>query len=129
LVKHVCPNCLHPFSKEDALLEHAPVCGRHQPQQIVYPKPGKEILSFSKFHFQFRMPFAIYADFESFLQLSDDHSDAHVPSGFCVVTTSIFEAHDYRLLCYTGENVMDAFFEHMQREEQQIRSVLSAACR
>jgi len=81
---------------------------------------------FNKFHFQFRVLFAIYADFESFLQKSDDHSDVHVPSGFCVVTTGIFQEHDYRLLCYMGENVMDEFFEHMQREELRIRTIPSA---
>ena len=78
---HVCHYCLHPFSKEDALRDHVPVCGRHQPKQIVYPKPGKELLLFGKFHFQFREPFAIYADFESFLQPSDDRSDAQCRAG------------------------------------------------
>jgi len=123
---YVCHYCLHPFSKEDVLLDDVPICGRHQLQQILYPKPGKEILMFNKFHFQFRVLFAIYADFESFLQKSDDHSDVHVPSGFCVVTTGIFQEHDYRLLCYMGENVMDEFFEHMQREELRIRTIPSA---
>ena len=41
------------------------------------------------------------------------------------MTTSIFEEHDYELFCYTGENVMDEFFAHMQREERRIRSILS----
>ena len=68
---------------------------------------------------------AIFADFESFLQKNDDQSDTHVPSGFCAVTTSIFEEHDYKLFCYTGENVMDEFFAHMQKEERRIRSILS----
>jgi len=48
-----------------------------------------------------------------------------VPSGFCAVTTSIFEEHDSQLFRYTGENFMDEFFAHMQRKEQKIRSVLS----
>ena len=70
-------------------------CCQHEPQQIVYPKPGKNILAFNKFHYQFQVPFVIYADFESFLQKNDDQSDTHVPSGFCAVTSSIFEEHDY----------------------------------
>jgi len=123
---YVCHYCLHPFSKEDLLNEHLPICSQHKPQQVVYPQPGKNILKFDKYHFQFEVPFAIYADFESFLQKNNDQSDTHVPSGFCVVTTSIFEDHDYQLFCYTGENVMDEFFAHMQREEQRIRTILSA---
>ena len=122
----ICDYCLHPFSKERHLKEHLPICSRHEPQQIIYPKPGKNVLKFDKFHFQFEVPFAIYADFESFLQKNDDQSDTHVPSGFCAVTTSIFQDYDYQLFCYTGENVMDEFFAHMKREEQRIRSILSA---
>jgi len=80
----------------------------------VYPKPRQNTLKFKNYQFQFEVPFAIYADFESFLQKNDDESDTHVPSGFCVVTTSRF-----------GENVMDEFFAHMQREEQRIQSILS----
>jgi len=45
-------------------------------------------------------------------------SQTHVPSGFCVVTTSHFEDHEYKLYCYTGENVMDEFFAHLQRETE-----------
>ena len=122
----VCQFCLHPFHKEDTMNNHLDMCSRHKPQQVVYPEPGKNILKFEKYHFQFEVPFTMYADFESFLQKNDDQSDTHVPSGFCVVTTSLFEDHDYQLFCYTGENVMDEFFAHMQREEQRIRSILSA---
>jgi len=122
---YVCHNCLHPFSKEDILNKHISLCSQHEPQQIVYPKPGKNILKFDKFQYQFRVPFAIYADFESFLQKNDDQSDTHVPSGFCAVTSSIFAEHDYVIHCYTGENVMNEFFAHMHREERRIRSILS----
>jgi len=114
----VCHCCLHIISKESDLNDHLPVCTRHQSQQIAYPEQGKNFIRFEKYHFQFRVPFAIYADFESFLQKNDDESDTHVPSGFCVLTTSIFEDHDYQLFCYTGENVMDEFFAHMNREEE-----------
>jgi len=42
------------------------------------------------------------------------------------VTTSIFKDYEYQLFCYTSENVIDEFFAHMQREEQRIRSILTA---
>jgi len=122
----MCQYCLHPFRKEDLLNEHLVMYSRYKLQQVVYPEPGKNILKFEKNHFQFKVPFAMYADFESFLLKNDDQSDTHVPSGFCVVTTSLFENHDYQLFCYTGENVMEEFFAHMQREEQRIYSILSA---
>ena len=122
---YVCRYCLHPFANEDVLNEHEPVCSRHPPQQVIYPKPGQNIVKFKNYQYQFKVPFAIYADFESFLQKNDNDSDMHVPSGFCVVTTSRFEDHDYKLHCYTGDNVMDEFFTYMQSEERRIRSILS----
>jgi len=72
---YMCHYCLHPFRYEDDLDEHLPVCSQHQLQQVVYPKPRQNILKFNKYHFQFEVPFAIYADFESFLQKNDDESD------------------------------------------------------
>ena len=64
---YVCHYCLHPFYKEDHLNDHLPLCCRHESQRVTYPKPGKNILKFDKFQFQFEVPFTIYADFESFL--------------------------------------------------------------
>ena len=57
------------------------------------------------------MPFAIYADFECHLDKNDDQSDTHVlvPRAFCAVATSSFEQHDYKLFCYSGDNVMNEF--------------------
>jgi len=123
---YICNYCLYPFVKEDQLKEHTIMCRQHQSQQIRYPTPGKEdVLKFTKFHYQFPVPFVIYADFECFLENNDaDHSCMHVPSGFCALTVSIFEEHDYKLHCYSGENVMDEFYNYMNQEEQRIRSIL-----
>jgi len=74
------------------------MCRQHQSQQIRYPTPGKDdVLKFTKFHYQFPVPFVIYADFECFLENSnEDHSTMHVPSGFCALMVSIFKEHDSR---------------------------------
>jgi len=56
-----------PISEEDQLKEHTIMCWQHQSQQIRYPTPGKDvILKFTKIHYQFPVPFVIYADFECF---------------------------------------------------------------
>jgi len=54
-----------------------------------------------------------------------DHLVTHIPSGFCALTVSIFEEHDYKLHRYSGENVMDEFYNYMNREEQRIRTILN----
>jgi len=86
---YVCHYCLYPFRNEDRLEEHKIMCKQHQSQSIRYPTPGKDdVLKFTKIHYQFPVPFVIYADFECFLEKKNDkdHSVIHVPSGFCALT-------------------------------------------
>jgi len=103
------------------------MCRQHQSQQIRYPTPGKDdVLKFTKFHYQFPVPFVFYAGFECFLAKNDvDHSVTHVPSGFCALTVSIFEEHNYKLHCYSGENYMDELYNYMNQEEQRICAILN----
>jgi len=54
-----------------------------------------------------------------------NHSVTHVPSGFCALTVSIFEEHDYKLHCYSGENIMEEFYNYMNHEEQCICAILN----
>ena len=91
---------------------------------LLTQNPGKNTVKFDKFHFQFEVPFTIYADFESFLVKITDQSDTHVPSGFCVLIGSIFEEYNYNLYCYSGENV-DEFFDYMKLEEKRISQILN----
>ena len=101
---YICKYCLYPFRKEDQLKEHMLMCRQHQSHHIRCPTLGKDdVLKFTKFHYQFLVPFVIYADLECFFEKSDEyHSVMHVPSGFCASTVSIFEEHDYKLTLLFG---------------------------
>ena len=125
---YVCHYCLYPFRKEDQLKQHTIMCQQHQSQQIIYPTSAKDdVLKFTKIHYQFPVPFVTYDDFECFfLEKNDEnHSVMHVPSGFRAPTISIFEEHDYKLHCYSGENIMEEFYNYMNHEEQRIRAILN----
>ena len=69
----VCPCCLHPFSLEHCLQNHLPKCSQHPAQTVKYPEEGKNILKFHKIQHMFPVPFALYADFESFITPSGEH--------------------------------------------------------
>ena len=69
----VCPYCLHPFSLEHCLQNHLPKCSQHPAQTVKYPEEGKNILKFHKIQHMFPVPFALYADFESFITPSGEH--------------------------------------------------------
>src|SRR6218665_1277255 len=62
---------------------------------VSYPSPGCNILQFTNIANQMKVPFAIFADFESFLEKDEIDAgkttkliDKHVPSGFCCLTVS-----------------------------------------
>jgi len=108
---YVCHYCLYPFLNEDRLKEHTIMCRQHQSQQIRHPTPHKdEVLKFTKFNYQFPVPFVIYADFECLLEKNEsDHSVMHVPSGFCachLVLKHPFCFYDGNLTFLMGFNLI-----------------------
>ena len=46
-------------------------------------------------------------------------------AAFCALTVSILEEHDYKLHCYSSENIMEEFYNYMNHEEQRIREILN----
>jgi len=120
---YICKYCLYPFRKEDQLKEHMLMCRQHQSQQIRYPTPGKDnvlkFISLQNFIISFQYRSSFITILNVFLEKNyEDHSVTHIPSGFCALTVSIFEEHDYKINCYSGENVMDEFYNYINHEEQ-----------
>ena len=78
--KFFCDYCLHGFIRQDLLEQHKPHCRKNGPQKIRMPSVDNDILYFKDVHKQLKVPFVIYADFESILipctqeNLSDDAS-------------------------------------------------------
>lgn len=76
-----CEHCLHGFVRENLLVEHEQNCRKNAPQKIKLPSEGNDLLYFKELHKQLKVPFVIYADFESILSPSkqdnldnDEHS-------------------------------------------------------
>jgi len=117
----VCPYCLHPFSLKHCRWNHLPECSQHPAQRVEYPKVGHNILKFDKIQHMFPVPFILYADFESFITPSGEHE----PSGFCCLRVSKFPQHDHNIYTYSGDNVLQQFFTHINNEQTEINKILS----
>jgi hypothetical protein len=65
--KHPCRRCLHVFKTPQLLETHKKDCLGigEKPQRTEMPKEGENILTFTAHHKQMRVPYIIYADFES----------------------------------------------------------------
>ena len=133
--KFFCDYCLHGFTRQDLLEQHEPHCRKNGPQKIRMPSDNNDILYFKDIHKQLKVPFVIYADFESIIipctqeNLNDDASytqktHEHQASGFCYIVVSDVEDFNTPPVVYRGENAVEKFLECLLVEEKRIRPIL-----
>src|SRR6218665_2929561 len=134
--KHkICPFpfCLYRFTVEETLEKHIPDCGKHDVQGVSYTSPGSNILQFTNIANQMKVPFAIFADFESCLEKGEIEAgkttkliDKHIPSGFCWLTVSSFPEYNNEepWVCSDGD-IMDSFFSYLNLEHVRVNNILS----
>ncbi|KAK3718101.1 hypothetical protein QZH41_017198 [Actinostola sp. cb2023] len=130
-----CNYCMHGFVRQDLLDDHEPHCGRHEPQKIKLPDEDHTTLQYTEVQKQLKVPFVIYADFESIL-IEHDKSELdrnmsftqktqhHQPCGFCYTIVSTVEDYCKPPVVYRGEDAVDTFLENLIEEEKQITEIL-----
>ena len=64
---HICLNCFNTFSLEKSFNEHTKVCLSNESVKIEMPKKGS-CIEFDKHAKKLRVPFVVYADFESYTE-------------------------------------------------------------
>ena len=128
---HICLNCFNTFSIKKSFEQHTEFCLSNEAVKIRMPKEGATI-EFDKFGKSLKVPFVIYADFESFTEkvaFSDDaYKDLesytkkyqkHTPSGFCYYIA--YRGGIYKKpVVYTGKSVAEVFCRHLEIETQEI---------
>ena len=139
--KDICLCCLNTFGrltkeekelKKRSLLEiHEELCSDQKLQHSIYPKPG-ETTKFRNVEQLHDVPFAVYADFESFMEpvqyAEQDPSKSftnkyqnHIPSGFCYVTKCMDESvcptkTVLKTALYEGEDMGKAFVDSLTED-------------
>ena len=90
-----CINCLQGFMQESSRDQHQVYCENNESVRVEMPKQGSTI-EFKDGQNQFKVPFIMYADFESILEPMDpvepgspnqpytNEVNQHTPSGWCV---------------------------------------------
>ncbi len=147
--KDICLRCLNAFGRltkkekemgKRSLLEiHEEVCLSHKLQRSVYPNPG-ETTKFRNVERLHDVPFAVYADFESFVEpiqyAEQDPSKSvtikyqnHVPSGFCYVIKCMDESvyptkTVLQTASYEGEDMGKAFVDSLTKDLRPIYEIL-----
>jgi len=62
-----CRRCLNSFRSKEALDKHKRCCNQHTVVRPEMPEPGTKLI-FKNHNRSFRVPFVVYADFESFIE-------------------------------------------------------------
>ena len=127
---HICLNCFNTFSLEKSFKEHAEVCLTNDSVKIEMPKKGS-CIEFNKHAKKLKVPFVIYADFESYTEhILEEHTNneakpytekyqKHTPSGFCYYIA--YRGGIYKKpVVYSGENAAEEFCRHLELETRDI---------
>ena len=133
--KYYCRNCLLGYSSEEALSKHWSYCKEHSCVRVELPKEGT-FMKFTNIERSMRVPFVIYADFESYIipintcgpdekQSFTKQYQKHIPSSFCYYIKCFDDTvYKGKLVTYTAmsetDDVAGKFVESIEKDVNRI---------
>ena len=132
---HFCLRCLNSFWTHKSLNKRLEYCGNHEAVKINMPEKGT-ILKFKNYHRGEKVPFVIYADFESFIKsihtcdLNPENSytkqyQKHEPISFYYYI-KCFDSKVYLPIkerSYTGKNAEQVFLKYLEEDIKMIANI------
>ncbi|XP_021351034.1 uncharacterized protein LOC110448879 [Mizuhopecten yessoensis] len=126
-----CMYCLQGFTKGRILNDHISYCREHRTQKVKLPTEEDKWLFYKDVRKQLKVPYIIYADFESFqvpihrceVDPNKSHTEKttqHVPSSFAYKVVGLTQTTSKEPLVYRGPDVTEKFVECMLREQEDI---------
>ena len=128
--QHFCMNCLQGFTQESSRDQHQVYCEDNESVRVEMPKQGSTI-EFKDGQNQFKIPFIMYADFESILELIESPNsnpnpsytnevNQHTPSGWCVYSKFAYRDVDNPLRLYRGKDCIETFCNYIKGEARRL---------
>ena len=132
---HYCMNCLTGFRKGSARDKYYEYCSSNGHVKVNMPTEKEKLLKFHDGQYQFKVPFMLYADFESILKPVDERYsetintiktetkgkapytekiNTHIPSGWCVHSTFAYGDAPDPLKMYRGKACVKKFVEYIE---------------
>ncbi|XP_033729639.1 uncharacterized protein LOC117318793 [Pecten maximus] len=126
-----CMYCLQGFTKQRILNDHISYCREHGTQKVKLPTEEDKWLFYKDVRKQLKVPYIIYADFESFqvpihgceVDPNKSHTEKtthHVPSSFAYKIVGLTQETSKTPVIYRGPDVAEHFVECMLREQEEI---------
>ena len=131
--QHFCMNGLQGFMQESSRDQHQVYCEDNESVRVEMPKQDSAI-EFKDGQNQFKVPFIMYTDFESILELMGpvepgcpnpnqpytNEVNQHMPSGWCVYSKFAYEDVDNPLRLYTGKDCIETFCNYIKGEAHRL---------
>ena len=124
--QYFCNNCLQGFMLELIRDQLYSYCIDNEMVRVEMPRKGL-IVEFYDGQNQFKVPFMMYADFESILMPIQDANpnpnkpyttkvNQHIPSGYCVYSKFAYGEVEAPLKLYRGEDCAKKFCEYIRQK-------------
>ena len=127
-------NCLQDLQYEESRDKHFEYCKDNETVRIEMPEEGS-FVSFVKFHddhYQFKVPFAMYTDFEANLepvQATNPNPEEsytkeinkHIPSGFCVYNKFSYGKVENPLKRHRCEDCVEVFCDYISNKAKRLQ--------
>jgi hypothetical protein len=134
---HICRCCLQHFFTESRLKTHIEYCYRFKPVKVMMPQKDACIeWNKEKYKMKEKVPYVIYADFETALRPINDNEPTncnsythkkhyHDPSSFCfqIVTHNADDNTEYYPFLYRGANAVKKFWKKIREEVNKISAI------
>ena len=127
--QHFCMNCLQGLTQESNRDQHQVYCKDNEFVRVEMPKQGSTV-EFKDGQNQFKVPFIMYADFESILepmglqgsgspnpnQPYTNEVNQHMPCGWRVYSKFAYGDVDNPLRLYRGKDYIETFCNYIKQE-------------
>ena len=122
--QHFCINCLQGFTQESSRDQHQVYCENNESVRVEMPKQGSTV-EFKDGQNQFKVPFIMYADFESILEPIESPNpnpnlpytnevNQHTSSGWYVYSKFAYGDIDNPLRLYRGKDCIETFCNYIK---------------
>ena len=130
-LQYFCVNCLNGFESEIIRNDHYEYCKHKDSVRVEMPTKDKSIVKYTDGQYQFKVPFVIYADFESILvpvssaagdpdKSSTRSINVYEPSGWCMNSTFSYANKLNKLQQYRGKDCVSKFCETIMLEAKRL---------
>ena len=128
--QHFCDNCLNGFKTQESRDRHYDYCTSNESVKIEMPAKNP-VVSYSNGQHQFKVPFIMYADFESILepihgvknnpeQSSTWGVNSHKPSGWCLHSKFAYGKVKKPTTQYRGTDCIEKLCEKIISEAKRL---------